>query len=324
MTKEEFIVLAQKYHTGTCSAAERTLYENIYHDFIQDDTLAPTWRTAEKETIKKRIQAHIVQHRKTPDATPARSRGNRIVWQVAASVALVVGIGLTYYFVSKPAPAIPYLTSTTQKGQRSTLTLSDGTLVTLNTESKFSYPEHFTGNRREVFLEGEAFFNVKRNPENPFIVHAGDVVTTVLGTSFNIRAFKASPVEVTVATGKVNVAATAVGKNVSLVKGQQAVYDQASGNITMQPVELRWYTAWMGRTLEFDMMPFSEVIDILARTYNTPIRMGRTNANPCLIRGRYANENLVTVLRGLQYVVDFNYHVAEDGAIVIDGNGCIH
>src|SRR6202000_336004 len=91
------------------------------------------------------------------------------------------------------------------RGQRSVVRLSDSTIVYLGPDSKINFPGRFNGKTRELNLEGEAFFQVKKDHQHPFIIHTGDVSTTVLGTSFKITAFKGEPLTVSVATGKVRV-----------------------------------------------------------------------------------------------------------------------
>ncbi len=322
MKKEEFITLAKKYRAGQCSTEEQILYEKIYDKLINEESLVPVWDNKEKENARKKILSGIEMRRF--ENKRDRIWLNQIVWRVAASVILLVGIGLTSYFMGGSEVEVNYLTKSTTKGQRSKVTLSDGSVVTLNSKSKLTYPEQFSGNTREITLEGEAFFEVQKDSNRTFIVRSGDVVTTVLGTSFNVRAFAGEQIEVTVATGKVKVAANATGKEVLLVKGQQAIYSRTLSDITIRDVNLRRYTAWISRSLEFDMMPFSEVVEILARTYSTEIRLRSPRSNDCLIRGKYENEKLINVLSGLKFVVRFDYHVTENDIIIIDGKGCIN
>ena len=86
------------------------------------------------------------------------------------------------------------------------ITLSDGSSVLLQPNSKLSYPKIFIGNQRKVYLSGEAFFEISKNPKKPFFVYANEIVTKVVGTSFRIRAYSNQPnVEVLVRTGKVKV-----------------------------------------------------------------------------------------------------------------------
>lgn len=322
MKKEEFIALAKKYRAGQCSPEEQNLYAKVYDEFMNDESLAPNWDEKEKENARKKILSGI--EIKRFEKKKERIRLNRMVWRVAASVLLAGGIGLISYFIGNREVKMNYLTKSTTKGQRSIVTLSDGSVITLNSKSKLFYPEEFSGKTREITLEGEAFFEVQKDSDKTFIVHSGDVVTTVLGTSFNVRAFEEAQVEVTVATGTVKVVANATGKEVLLIKGQQAIYSGESSDITILDVDPGRHTSWISRSLEFDMIPFSEVIKTLERTYNTEIRIRSTGSDECLVRGKYDNEKLINVLKGLKFVVNFDYYVTENNIIIIDGKGCIN
>ncbi|MBT28021.1 MAG: hypothetical protein CMO01_00060 [Thalassobius sp.] len=322
MKKEEFISLAKKYHEGLCSPEEQALYEKIYRELEQEETLAPKWNDIEREQKRKKILSRIELKRLEQQKEKVRYR-NR-VWQIAASVIIMLGVGISAYFYKPAAPKINYITKSTTAGQRLNLTLSDGSVIVLNANTEITYPEKFATDSRQITLNGEAYFEVMRNPEKPFSVSSGDVVTTVLGTSFNIRAFDKENVEVTVNSGKVKVAANAIGKEVVLLKGQQANYSKQLGDITTDEVNPEWYNSWISRSLEFDLMPFKDVVKILERTYTTKIEIRNTASNACLIRGKYEDEKLSNVLDGLQYVVKFDYHFNDEGIIIIDGNGCIN
>ena len=135
------------------------------------------------------------------------------------------------FFIIKSHPPIRSLMVQSEKepqgGYKATLTLADGSTITLNSQGKLMCPEQF-GDTREVTLEGEAFFQINRKAAKPFIVHSAGLKTSVLGTSFNINTFGSESIEVTVVTGKVQVQAEyneaqqAHLSPVALAKGEQA------------------------------------------------------------------------------------------------------
>ena len=323
MEKEEFIALSQKYNAGLCSPRERALYEKIYKEMVQEGSLAPRWEGGLKEYKRRKILSRI--EIKRFECSRRRKRIQVKTWQWAASVLLLVGVGLSTYWLSEPETTEPlYLTKSTAVGQRSKITLRDGSVVTLNANSELMYPEVFSDTLREVTLSGEAFFEIRRGSRRPFIVRSGDVVTTVLGTSFNVRALGAEHVEVTVVEGKVSVGAGVAHSEVVITKGQQAKYSQPLGLLLTQEVNPAHYASWVSRSLHFDMIPFREVVKVLARAYSVEISIRNTRSDECLIRGKYENEKLINVLNGLKWVVNFDYHFAEDGSIIIDGKGCVN
>ena len=222
MTKKEFQELLQKYLDGRCSREETRLLKNFYTDFqtekLWDDALGS--KIAFEEDLLEGINGEIERREKerlrwdkeglsSSKKAPggARAFGFR-VWRMAAAVAVVAIAGAGVWFVNKGRAVNEMLTQkVTQSGQKSTLVLADGTQIRLNAESSLSYPEKFEGNTREVVLEGEAFFDVARDESRPFIIKSGDLVTTVLGTTFNVKAFPNEQMAVTVVSGKVAVQA---------------------------------------------------------------------------------------------------------------------
>ncbi len=322
MKKEEFIALANKYKLGLCTQEEKVLYEKIYRELLQEETLAPEWDQKVKEQKREKIRSQI--EFKLLEKKTKTIHFRRKIWQWAASVLLVVSVGLLSYFAENQNNEIIKITKSTTSKQRSSLTLEDGSVVVLNSNSQLSYPEEFSLTSREISLRGEAFFDVSRDPGRPFIVRSDEVEITVLGTSFNVRAYGEDRIEVTVSSGEVKVAAPEKGKEVLLLKGQQAVFLKSTGEITRNNVDPEWYVSWINRSLEFDMIPFSDVVTILERTYNTEFKIRGKGSNNCLIRGKYKDESLINVLEGLKLVVDFDYFINEFGTIVIDGKGCVN
>src|SRR5690606_37299033 len=122
-------------------------------------------------------------------AHPAPRKFNIPLIKIAALFLLVVGLGILYY--SLPEREIPkqinWLTYSTKPGVKSSITLGDGTKVTLNAGTSIRYIQNFVGDTREVFLDGEAFFEVAHDTLKPFIVHTQDIKTKALGTSFNVK-----------------------------------------------------------------------------------------------------------------------------------------
>jgi ferric-dicitrate binding protein FerR (iron transport regulator) len=146
------------------------------------------------------------------------------------------------------------------------MTLSDGTRVFLNAESKLRFPVKFGGKRRVIELEGEGYFEVTRDEEHPFVVRAGGMEVTVLGTEFNLRAYNDEPsVSTTLVTGSVQVSN---GKeSLLIVPGEQGVYERNSRAITARQVDVTLYTAWRHGEIKFKDMPLEQVMRDLTRWY---------------------------------------------------------
>ena len=243
------------------------------------------------------------------------------------------GAGVWYRFSHETAVAdteVAYVEKLNEYGQKSTISLPDGSQVKLNSGSKLVFPRSFAANTREVFLEGEAFFEVEKNPGRPFIVRSGDLVTTVLGTSFNIKAYpEEEAIAVTVATGKVKVrkdAATdestkTTHQEMELSPNQQAIYSLTGDGITKHDVDATKYLSWSNGTLHFEETRFEEVIITLSRWFDVEFEVVNEGLNDCLIIGEYKNASMHTVLESLKVVLGIEYEFTEKG-VKIDGRSC--
>ncbi|WP_160714740.1 FecR family protein [Chitinophaga solisilvae] len=145
------------------------------------------------------------------------------------------------------------------------LLLADGTRVWLNAESRLIYPAAFQGLTREVFLEGEGYFDVAPDPSHPFLVHTGNITTKVLGTAFNIRAYDASVVT-TLRSGKVQV--TAGSASLQLQPDEQAIVHTRNGDLQKRTVDSRDYFAWIQGDLYFDGATLGSITETLSRYYD--------------------------------------------------------
>jgi len=250
------------------------------------------------------------------------------VMKVAASIVIALGIAITLYFSPQPVEKpTTYLTKSTGRGQKATITFSDGSVVKLNAESSISYPESFTDvDSRALKLTGEAFFDVKRNPEKPFTIQTGDLLTTVLGTSFNITAFpEADEIEVTVATGKVQVAQS-VKENpelgsesnpkilnlqsaIELAPGQQATFNKASNELSMREVNLKQFIAWKDGVIYISKEGYKEVFEKLSRWYGVEFEFANVPSAEWDYSGEFKDMNLDLVLSTIGYAGGFEYQI---------------
>ena len=145
------------------------------------------------------------------------------------------------------------------------LTLADGTRVWLNSDTKFRFPTYFSGETREVYVEGEAYFAVSKDAEHPFIVHTGGARVKVLGTEFNLCAYPEERVVTTLAKGKVEVADGTC--KVCLQPGEQAIYNKSVNNIEVRKVDVTLYSSWLKGVFEFENMSLREIGKQLSRWY---------------------------------------------------------
>ena len=186
-----------------------------------------------------------------------------------------------------------------------TVTLPDGTLVSLNSNTKLEYPKRFANNTREVTLEGEAFFEVTPNKEKPFIIHAGNAQIKVLGTSFNVNAYPSEKLlEVIVKTGKVKVinkAAVARQSNEMILNpGDKGTLVYSSNALQKTTNENPNFLAWKTNDLVFKATSLGEVISDLEKVYKVNIRLDDPKLNVLLLTAHFNNYPLDFILKVIE------------------------
>jgi transmembrane sensor len=207
--------------------------------------------------------------------------------------------------------------------------LPDGSVVHLETGSSLSFlPASFDQQQREVLLVGEAFFEVKKNPQKPFVVYAKQTLTKVLGTSFRVRSLPGTKrVVVAVSTGKVAVTTTfdtQFKQAVVLSPNQQAIADVKAQTLTKTLVEqprLLPQTDQVQLNFEFNNTPVAEVYAQLAKAYGVAIVFDEQQVKGCTVTAPLENESLYEKLDLICRVTRATYEVKE-GQIIISSRGC--
>ncbi len=166
---------------------------------------------------------------------------------------------------------ISYNQLETPRGGEYTLILSDGTKVYLNAESKLTFPESFTGNKREVMLEGEAYFEVTKSKTSPFIVKTNDLTIKVYGTIFNVSAYESDfKTQTTLVEGIVGVSIDNQNE-IKLEPGEQANYDRKTGEVNTCEVNTYLFTAWKDGLFVFENEPLEKILTRISRWYDVDI-----------------------------------------------------
>ena len=223
------------------------------------------------------------------------------------------------------------LETVNEQRQPLVITLNDGSKVTLEQGSKLRYPDSFDADKREVTLEGEAFFDITKNPLKPFLVHARGVMTKVLGTSFRIRAFDKN-VKVMVKTGKVAVFTQNEGKEkesesekqaIVLTPNQQVTYEQASNrfNKSVQEIPVLLIKDIKIKDLYFDDAPVATVLNALKDAYGIDIIFDEDILQNCYITTSLTDEPLFEKLTIICKTIGATYKEL-DAKIIVAGRGC--
>ena len=267
MEEKQFLeILVKRYLDNALNREELEVFFRLMAEGKLDEELN---RQLDKENGVERGQIRPLQTR--PWTALSRT------FRIAASVLVVMGIAFYFWKHNGLARFGNTVSVVTGKGERKEIKLPDGSTVWLNESSKMEYPRHFAAHQRKVvLLDGEAYFDIKRDESKPFFVAASGTTTRVLGTAFNIRSYHfLKSILVTVTRGKVQVerAGGAVGpERKILLPNEQVSYDVKTREITKVNVNSANAVAWKEGRLLFDNESFANVIAILENKFDVKIQ----------------------------------------------------
>ncbi|GGC23654.1 hypothetical protein GCM10011386_14500 [Parapedobacter defluvii] len=304
--------LYQKVIEGAASSDEQALVarwlDQLDTDEGMDEQAADEWKARSIAELQKAIKPPI----------PIQSRARKFVWVASAVVVLLVAVTalLIRFYNQQPtevktsSQVLAYTEHSTTAGQRKLLTLADGSRIWLGNVSTVRYPKDFQPGKREVFLEGQAFFEVSPDSTRPFLVHTGGLNVRVLGTSFNVKSYSDEGVQtVSVATGKVSVKPTNDGQEWMLEKGQQVSYHLATKKGVMQETDLSAALNWKDGELIFRDMSLDEIAVQLERWYGVTITIASPSVNNRQLSLSVKDEPLQAVLKMLSLAGDFRFEI---------------
>lgn len=204
-------------------------------------------------------------------------------------------------------------------GKRSEVTLADGTHIWLNSGSQLSYPSKFTASSREVYLSGEAFFDVAHDVSKPFYVVTKDFRIKVLGTKFNVSSYNEDKtIQTVLLEGSVSARKNKLfGKSIELLPGERMVYDKAEDSFSKDAVDVQLYASWVNGYLIFENEPICQVATKLERYYNQPIVPGKITETITFSGKLDLKENIKDVLENISYASSVKITMT-DGVFLIN------
>jgi transmembrane sensor len=290
------------------SALEKKTFARWFNQLdLSDNVLADGEEGAIQEKVRQALQNHAFNTRPQPAIIYSQ------FWLRSAAAVLLIFMGSAFYFLLKrpsPRQLVASREIHTLKGERKTITLEDGTIIQLNNESSLTYPENFSGNTREVYLKGEAFFQVTHNPAKPFRVHVETLNVEDLGTKFDIKAYpEDNAVSVTVAAGKVGVNKPGAKETFLLTPGDRLSYYKLSGKVTQKKVDVLDETAWQQGELVFRDENLGVICNCLERWYNVNMRIRSKSLTDKKLSLKIKGDDFNSVLKMLSLAGDFNYYI---------------
>ncbi len=341
MTSADFLVLINKFISSNCSPEEEEIILNWYKNVGKKrrlDLPEEQLRLIEDRLIS-RILTKIQKREKE-----ALSRSSRYsLYRVAAAILIlaIVGAGAFLFNFNQNDLVEPVKTTrvahtdelirirNSDKAVRH-IVLNDGSQVTLQPQSEIRYPSVFNTKQREVHLTGEAFFEIKKSSDQPFLVFANQVVTKVLGTSFSIKAYQnESEITVSVRSGKVAVYAQSgdnqkeIREEVILTPNQQAIYNKERKHVSKQLV-LEPHLVLPKPTLfdmKYDEAPVIKIFQVLEENYGVDIVYDESVLSECSLTTLMNNEGLFERIKIICEAIGAEYEV-NGTDIIIKSAGC--
>ncbi len=242
-------------------------------------------------------------------------------YKVAAVLVIVTLVGSAIIMFTGRSEPI-YLTATTPRGSISQILLPDSTLIYINAGSEIKYNIGENQKRREVSLNGEAWFQVSTMDHKPFVVHTSSYDVKVLGTEFNVKAFESDlKVETTLEKGSVMISPSETSKMfkvVELLPNEQFVYDKKEKSLKVRKVNAKQYSAWKDNKLIFINMSLEELIVVLERKYGVDIEVENSSILKYHYYGTIKNETIIEILEMLMKTLPISYKIEDQKIKIID------
>ncbi len=240
-------------------------------------------------------------------------------YRVAAVLLLGLVLSFSWFYVSRMAG----MERVVARDEAVEVMLEDGTQLIVNRNSVVRYRRKFLAGERRVFLSGEAWFDVARDTSRSFVIEAGEALVEVLGTSFNVNAYKESPlVEITVESGLVALSSKDDQDDLIVMKaGSGGTYHKFQKELTLLASSNPNNVSWKTRDLYFDGSSLDEVVTLLNRVYGARLLIADPSLESCEITVNFKDQSLEAILRVLEMTLDLEI-TSSGNEIRLNGKGC--
>jgi transmembrane sensor len=259
--------------------------------------------------LNRRIENEELNQQQMP-VTRRISTGNFLRLAAVALLILAIGIPVLYYSLTGPGGEEGLYKYNSPEGTL-TVSLPDGSRVFLNKGAQLQYNDAVE-QQREVTLKGEGYFDVAADQDRPFLVNAGKVTLTVLGTSFNVREEENSSVEIFVESGSVKVDLKDVNQTTTLGAGQLC---KANGSFMISTMEDLNYLAWKTRDFKFVDESIEEILRVLEKAYHVDVRTENITEAGMRLTTSYSNQSFDSILSTICTALNITYE--KEGKVYI-------
>ncbi len=318
MDTREFSKLIEKYKRGEISPQEKELLERFLESFQTNPVEWIEHEMGYQRIIEKKIYSRIMKYtNKEKIFSLNRTFISPSLLMRAAAIAcfFILSSGILYLsgvFSKKTVPVV-WHEEVTSAGEKSIITLSDSSQVTLNAESKLRYPDLFNNVNREVYLEGEGYFVVKHTAHQPFILHTGNLSTTVLGTTFNVSAYPENKaIAVSLVEGEVKVSRSEKGidDNIVVLKPQvQLLYDKELGVSSCNLFDSLKTVGWKDNIYKFENEPMAHMLPQLEKAFGITFKITDQTVLAQKITIKFENNSPQTVIDVIKHLTGLEYKI---------------
>lgn len=330
------ISLLQKYIKDQCSEQElRTLLQWLKSPDSHaglDSVIQPLWDaidrdmaqpTSERETeLRKEVSSLLskIEHKNKSANTGVRNK-NRLNGFYRIAAILILAFSVTFGLLKiydRPQQMITYTEKISAKGEKKSIRLADGTKIILNSDTKVRIPNNFNKEERTIEIEGEGFFDVTPDPDNPFVIKSGEAQVKVLGTSFDFKSYKEDEfIKLTVSTGKVRVNVADQDLQLAVSPNEHLSINKIDGNVRKETIEENNYIKWIHGSLYFNKEPIREVIKTINRTYNRKVILQCKDCD-YRITGIHDNKSIEAVIEAICFTTGLRSRLEGDNIILYD------
>jgi transmembrane sensor len=239
--------------------------------------------------------------------------------KIAASIAFLAVLAAAYFYLNNSRKEIPveqnWQELNTAAGERYELILPDKSKIVVNGCSRVTYPLRFRDNKREVYINGEAYFEISKDSSKPFLVHADNITTKVLGTKFNVSTFTDKNIEVALVEGSVKIINEAAGVNneAILLKPMQIMrYDAANNLSSIEVFDMQETIGWKDNILKFTNTALKEVLVKLERAFGIKFELADKSYNSLKITGNFQKATYAVICESLKKLTNLQYKIVKE------------
>lgn len=323
--------LLVKHLSGQTSPDENKSIDEWLHKNPENQKtfqeLKDTWKSLEqvKDIMDIDLEEEWIRQKRTIEfkKQPENDKNKYfITWKIskiaAVFLVLIAAVSVAYF-------VFPFFLNNkiVTNGTVQSIELPDGTNVTLNANTSFIYPKKFKDNIRKVTLKGEAFFDVKPDPEKPFIISAKEAAVEVMGTSFNVNAYdRNEDITVVVSTGTVALYITSnPSEKLILQEGIMGILNIEDQSLIKRANTDRNFLAWKTKQIIFENETLNKVVQKLEDVYRTRIIVNNPALNNCRITASFDQQSIQSVIKVIEETLDIEFKEG-DNTYLIDGKGC--